>query len=128
MKSPRYRRLLLLVCGWVCLALGLVGAFLPVLPTTPFLLLAAAAFSRSSHTLANRLYQHKRFGPMLLEWEQYRIIPLRAKVLATGMIAASLTWLWLGTEMGNAVRLIVTLLILVTLAYIWSKPHQRPNA
>ena len=128
MKNPRYRRFLLLVCGWICLGLGLVGAFLPVLPTTPFLLLAAAAFSRSSHTLANRLYRHKRFGPMLLAWEQYRIIPLRAKLLATVMIMASLTYLWLVASIGNVVRLFVTLLVAITLAYIWSKPHRRPNA
>lgn len=127
-KNLRYRRLLLLACGWICLVLGFLGAFLPVLPTTPFLLLAAAAFSRSSHTLANWLYQHKRFGPTLLAWEQYRIIPLRAKVLATGMIVVSLAYLWLGTLISNGLRVCVTLLILATVVYIWSKPHQRPSA
>ena len=120
-------RWLLLACGWLCVVLGLVGVFLPVLPTTPFLLLAAAAFSKSSHSLSNWLYQHERFGPLLQAWEQYRIIPLRAKVLATVMIMASLGYLWLLAPIGIGVRLGVTLTVSMTLAYIWSKPNRRPN-
>lgn len=101
--------------------------FLPVLPTTPFLLLAVAAFSRSSHTLANWLYLHKRFGPMLQAWDQYRIIPLRAKLLATVMITASVSYLWLAAPVSYAVRLGVTLTVAMTLAYIWSKPDAPPG-
>lgn len=127
MERLQLRRLLLLACGWVCVGLGFVGLFLPVLPTTPFLLLAAAAFSRSSQTLANWLYQHQRLGPALSAWEEYRVIPLRGKILATVMMMASVAYLWLLAPLGNIVRVIVSLIVASTLIYIWSKPHRRPG-
>jgi uncharacterized membrane protein YbaN (DUF454 family) len=73
--------------------LGLAGTVLPVLPTTPFLLLALWAFARSSERFHTWLYTHRYFGPRLRDWHQYRIIPLRAKLLAWSVMTASLAYI-----------------------------------
>lgn len=76
--------------GIFALALGIVGAFLPVMPTTIFLLVALWAFSRSSPRFHRWLYEHPRLGPPLRAWHEHRVIPVRAKAAAIGMMAGSL--------------------------------------
>ncbi|WP_082752556.1 TonB family protein [Janthinobacterium sp. B9-8] len=71
-----------LVLGGLMVLLGIIGAFLPVMPTTVFLLLALACFSKSSPRLEQWLLQHPRFGPSLRAWREHRAIPKRAKILA----------------------------------------------
>ncbi|SLN69400.1 YbaN family protein [Oceanibacterium hippocampi] len=87
-----HRRLYLLL-GFVCVALGIAGVVLPVLPTTPFMLLALWAFARSSERLHDWLYHHPRFGPPLRRWRDHGVIPLRAKLTAIATMAASLVGL-----------------------------------
>lgn len=89
---PRHGRLLtglLLVVGWLSLILGIIGAFLPVLPTTPFVLLAAACFMRSSTRLHSWLVSHRRFGPMISSYLAGEGIPARTKAVAIAMLWAS---------------------------------------
>ncbi|PXW96670.1 hypothetical protein C7444_106192 [Sphaerotilus hippei] len=78
-----------LVLGGVSLVLGFVGLFLPLLPTTPFVLLAAACFSRGSERCERWLLEHPRFGPSIRDWREHRALPLRAKQLAIVMMAVS---------------------------------------
>lgn len=73
----------------VCVGLGSAGAVLPLLPTTPFLLVAAFAASRSSPRLHAWLYQHPRFGPLLRDWRDHRAIRPRAKAAALALLALS---------------------------------------
>lgn len=87
----RAARAAYLVTGLVFVALGVIGAFLPVLPTTPFLLISLWAFSKSSLRLERWLLEHPRFGPRLVAWRTHRVIPLGAKLAAWGSMAASLT-------------------------------------
>jgi uncharacterized membrane protein YbaN (DUF454 family) len=75
--------------GLLFVALGALGLFLPVLPTTPFLLLAAACFARSSRRIFNWLQNHPRFGPLIREWHEYRAMPYRTKRTALVLIALS---------------------------------------
>ncbi len=77
--------------GMVCVGLGVAGLFLPVLPTTPFLLLAAALFARSSRRVYNWLLNHPVLGPIILEWREHRAMPRRAKRVALVLIAVSFT-------------------------------------
>lgn len=72
--------------GWLCVALGAIGVVLPVLPTTPFLLVAAWAFGKSSPELARRLRANKVFGPYIRDWQDHGVIPLEAKILAVSMM------------------------------------------
>lgn len=76
------RRKLYLFAGLLSLALGVLGVFIPVLPTTPFLLLAAAMFMRSSEKLYLWLTNHRVFGPFIRNYRLYRAVPLRSKVVA----------------------------------------------
>ncbi len=72
-------RALHFLLGLVCTALGFIGVVLPLLPTTPFLLLAAYGFARSSPSLHARLRNSRSFGPYLRQWEHDRSIPAGAK-------------------------------------------------
>ncbi len=86
-------RFALLVVGWLSVVLGVIGIFLPVLPTTPFLLLAAACFMRSSKRFYLWLVNHRRLGPWIVDYLQGEGIPLKAKVYAI-----SLMWLSIGAS------------------------------
>lgn len=85
-RRPAWQRALWLMAGGISLLLGLAGIFLPLLPTTPFVLLAAACFSRGSTRCEAWLLGHPRFGPMVRDWRQHRAVPLRAKQLALVMM------------------------------------------
>lgn len=70
--------------GLFCLALAGIGAVLPLMPTTIFVILAAGCFARSSPTLEARILAHRRFGPLVRDWRVRRAIPLRGKAFALG--------------------------------------------
>lgn len=114
----------LLLLGVLFTAIGTVGAFLPVLPTTPFLLLAAACFARSSPALYQRLIANRVFGPYISQWQRDRTIPREAKRKACGLVVVTFaisialvdaTWLR-GTLGALAVALIGLLAWLPTTA------------
>ncbi len=75
--------------GYASIALAALGVFLPLLPTTPFLLAAVWCFARSSPATADRLYAHPSFGPVLTAWRDQRAISPRAKGLALTTLALS---------------------------------------
>lgn len=83
-------RVLWTVFGWVALALGVIGLFLPVVPTTPFVILAAFAFGRGSPAMRRRLEESRHFGPAIRDWEERGAIRPRHKAAACLLMAASL--------------------------------------
>ena len=80
--SSRAVRWLLWLAGTVSLGLGIVGVVLPGLPTTPFVLLAAACYARASPRLHGWLLRHRVFGPMVRDWETHRSLTRRTKTVA----------------------------------------------
>ncbi len=72
--------------GLVALGLGILGIFLPVLPTTPFLLLAAALFLRSSRSLYDWLLNHPKLGPYISNFMVHKSIPLKIKIISVSMV------------------------------------------
>lgn len=80
--TPAPIRWLLISVGVSCVALGVVGVFVPLLPTTPFLLVAAACFIRSSDRLHQRLITHRTLGPYLRNYQEHRAITRRARIVA----------------------------------------------
>lgn len=118
----------LLALGWGCVALGIAGIFLPVLPTTVFLLIAAWAFSRSSHRFHRWLYEHPRLGGPIRDWHAHRVIPVRAKLLAVTMMTASVTVLALFVNAHWALPVGVGVLLAAIAAYILSRPSAVPAA
>jgi uncharacterized protein len=91
-ERPLWQRWLWLAAGWLCLITGVIGIFLPLLPTTPFVLLAAFCFSRGSARWEAWLLHHPRFGPLVRDWRLHRAVPLRAKQFATLMMAIGSAW------------------------------------
>lgn len=85
----RALRYLLYTAGCVALALGFIGAFLPVLPTTPFVLLAAWCFVKSSPKAHQWIYKQPVIGSALRNWEENRAISRKSKIIALSMIAVS---------------------------------------
>lgn len=84
-------RIFLIIVGSISLVLGILGTFLPMLPTTPFLLLSAAAWVKASPSLYEWLINHRVFGEYIRNFREYRAIPLRVKI-----VSVSLVWLTIG--------------------------------
>lgn len=125
-RSAPARWLLLALAG-VFLLLGIVGLFLPVMPTVPFLIVAAWAASRSSPRLHNWLMTHPRFGHQLREWNDHGVVPRRAKWFTSVMMSGSAISMlviaprhWL-----PAVLLLIAGMALV-LAWLWRRPEHCP--
>ena len=87
LHSSAWVRALVWICGVLALVLGAIGIFIPGLPTTPFVLLAAACFVRASPRAHAWLLRNPTFGPLLREWEEHRSIPRRAKRVAQASMA-----------------------------------------
>ena len=85
-------RIFLIIVGSVSLVLGLLGVFLPVLPTTPFLLLSAVLWVKSSPRLYEWLLNHRIFGDYIRNFREYRAIPLRAKIVSVTLLWATMSY------------------------------------
>ena len=92
----RLIRYLWLCAGWLALTAGFVGVFLPLLPTVPFVLLAAYCFARGSRRWEQWLLDHPRLGPIVHDWRAHHAIPRRAKQLAIAMMTTSSVMAWWG--------------------------------
>lgn len=121
-------QLLWLGLGLAMVALGAIGALLPVMPTTVFLILALACFSRSSPRLEAWLLNHATFGAPLRQWREQGAISRKGKALAgTGMAAGYGLYLWTAAP-HLWVALGVGLALVASLAYVWSRPQPRDAA
>jgi len=115
-------RVILVCLGTAFVIIGVIGIFLPILPTTPFMLLAAWCYARSSSRFYNWIMNNKVFGPIIWEWRKYRSIPRRAKrtamILMPGTFAISIFFFvpifW--------VQLMLAVFCLIMLIFLWRIP------
>src|SRR3990167_1186840 len=91
MKTADFLRWSLFLTGWISLAIGIIGIFMPILPTAPFVILSAYCFAKSSPRFHHWLLHHPILGPPLRDWESGRGLPLRTKWTAVITLAISLS-------------------------------------
>jgi len=112
-------RLILMICGWIMVGLGIIGIFLPVMPTTIFLILAAGCFARSSEKFYNKLITNKYLGHYIRNYRINKAMPLRAKIIAIimmNLVILSTVFLW--TEKLWLQILLLTIAVSVSLYII----------
>ena len=115
------RRHLYLIAGFLSIGLGAIGAFLPLLPTVPFMILAAFCFARSSPRLEAKLLNHRQFGPHIRRWREHGAISRRGKVAAVAAFGFSIAlalilspWPWFLVPIAAA---------LIGGSWIWTRPE-----
>jgi len=103
---------LLFVLAWISFILGVIGAFLPILPTTPFLILSAYLFSKSSPKFHAWILTLPMAGEAIREWRDERVIRPRAKILCSVMLLISLFMIWQVAKVHLIIRLIASLIMI----------------
>ena len=116
---------MLLVAGFLCTGLAVIGIFLPLLPTVPLLLLAAACFARSSERFHRWLLEHRILGPLIRDYLDGRGVPVKAKVSALVMIWISIPTAALLFVPLVAVRILLLIIALAVTVYILRLPVKR---
>lgn len=114
-------RSLWMLAGWISLIIGLIGIVLPLLPTTPFILLAAFCFQRGSERLHRWLTEHPRFGPLIEDWRTRGAIPRKAKRNASLALVAVLAISWLLAVAPHIIAMQAVVLTAVA-AFNWTRP------
>jgi len=116
------KRLVTLIFAYIALGLAIIGVFLPLLPTVPFLLLAAWLAARSSQRLHQWLYSHRYFGKQLTNWEKHGAISRQSKI--TAVIMLTLSWALIFILYANMMVVLGLLLLFILVAsFIVSRPE-----
>ncbi len=120
-------RYLYIVAGTLSLILGVVGIFIPLLPTTPFLLLAAALYFKSSPRLYDWLLRNRYLGVYIRNFREYKAIPLRAKIVSTALLWATIGYCVLAVVDALWLRLLLAAIAVGVTIHIWSYKTLRKN-
>jgi uncharacterized membrane protein YbaN (DUF454 family) len=97
--------------AWISFILGIIGAFVPVLPTTPFLLLAAFLFSKSSPRFHKMVMNLPWAGQAMKDWQDNRVIGIKAKILCVSTILGSLFIFWYALKVQFFIRIFLSLIL-----------------
>ena len=119
-------RFVYFIGGLFFTGLGFVGAFLPLLPTVPLLLLALFCFARSSQRFHDWLYHHPRWGPPLQAWSEHGVIPRRAKVAAMSMMALSMVIMLVTTSLSLWLYLVIATTLISVSIWMARQPEAPP--
>ena len=116
------RRLIYLGIGWLSLGMAVAGIILPILPTTPMLLVAVWAFGKSSPELAERIRNHRVCGPPVRDWQDHGVISLKAKLLAISIMSAMVGWLWVYGNLPSWLTLLIIAVMVGAGVFVGSRP------
>jgi uncharacterized membrane protein YbaN (DUF454 family) len=116
--------LILKITGIFFVGLAILGVVLPILPTTPFLLVAAACFAKSSPKMQRMLLANKTFGPLIHDWQKYRSIPRKAKRIALLTMILSVCWSAFMLKSTMLTALVVALVI-GPFIFVWRLPESK---
>lgn len=125
--TPALLRLCFGLAGTVALVVGVIGIVVPLLPTTPFVLLAAYCYARASTTAYRLLIHNRLFGPMIHNWQHRRCIAPRSKATAIALVALSFTLTVTFAVTGLWLRLLLVALALLLIYNLWRIPSCRPS-
>lgn len=115
-------KVVFLLLAWVSLGLGVLGIFLPILPTTPFAILSGYLFSKSSPKLHQWLLTRPILGELVIQWEQHGVIKLKAKILSTLLIVPLFSYTLAFVNVITVIKITVFLTGLAVLTFIWTRP------
>lgn len=125
--SKRLGRALWLGLAAISLALGVIGIVLPVVPTTPFILLAAFAAARGSRRLHDWMRNHPRFGSMLRDWERSGAVSRRAKYFATVTMLGSVVFMFVFSPHWWVAAIAAAIMLIVAI-WLWMRPEPGPRS
>lgn len=120
-------RILLLIIAWLAVGLGIIGIFLPVLPTTPFMILAAALFARTSPRFERWLIDHPRFGKPLIDWRREGAIARKAKIASVSLMAVSYGIVWFAGPNMLALKIGIGVVLALSAAFVLTRPEPAPR-
>ncbi len=123
-EQSKMKKLFLNIAGVFFVCLAIVGVILPILPTTPFLLVAVGCFAKSSPSMQQKLLDNKIFGPLIHDWQQHRSISCKSKRIALFTIVLSV--LWSSYLLNDALlTAFVVLLVIWPFVFLWRLPISR---
>ena len=119
------KKIVLITIGWSCVGLAFVGTFVPGIPTTIFLIIALWAFAKSSKKFHSWLLNHKRFGPILQNWESHKVVPRKAKILMV-ILQISAVIIFHYSLQNIYLTAILTIILVFVARYVLSLPSELP--
>ncbi len=123
--NKKIKNIIFNLVGAISLLIGIIGIFLPLLPTTPFLLLSAFLFSKGSNKFHSWLINHKYLGKPIKDWEKNKSISVQSKLLATATFVFSGLILFLKPKITIPLKMFFLIFAIFVLSYIWSRPRSK---
>ena len=119
------KKFFLITIGWCCVGMAFIGVFVPGIPTTIFLIVALWAFARSSKKFHSWLLNHKRFGPILQNWESHKVVPRNAKILMV-ILQISAVIIFHYSLQNIYLTVLLTITLIFVARYVLSLPSELP--
>jgi len=121
LARDRFKAYFFLSIGWLSFGLGFIGIFLPILPTTPFMILAAACFSKGSPRFHLWLLEHRVFGPPIVDWQRNKVIRLKYKILAGLMMTGSCVIIFMSDRIPMPGKYAFVVFMVGMMSYIFTR-------
>ncbi len=112
------------ILGWITLSLGVIGAFLPILPTTPFVLLASYFFSKGSPKFYHWLLSSKLFGSIINNWNKYGVIDIKSKLIAGSFLVSVGALYFFYSQYSIYIKSTILCVFTLVLLFIFTRPSK----